>query len=101
MIRNMVGKVLWMGRATSTVVGLALMLAMVVGAASVALGEDGDFFKVGRTNFADSVSKLTKSGPGPALDLRVDSGAPLAVNRQTKIVGCTHFTGPELKSTSL
>jgi hypothetical protein len=85
MLRNVVSKVLWMGRAASTVFGLAIMLALVVGAASAAFGDDGDFFKVGRSNLADSVSRLTKSGAGPALDLRVESGAPLAVNRQAKV----------------
>jgi hypothetical protein len=85
MLRNAVGKVLWMGRATSTIVGLALMLALAIGAASAALGADGDFFKLGRNNLADSVSRLTKSGTGPALDLRVNSGPPLAVNRQAKV----------------
>ncbi len=85
MLRDVLSKVLWMGRATSTVVGLAIVLALVIGAASAALGADGDFFKIGRTNLADSVSKLTKRGAGPALDLRVDSGAPLAVNRQAKV----------------
>src|SRR5688500_10500364 len=74
-----------MGRATSTIVRLALMLALVIGAASAARGADGYFFKVGRHNLADSVSRLTKSGTGPALDLRVNSGPPLAVNRQAKV----------------
>ena len=85
MVRSIAAKVMWVGRATVFLVGLAVVLALVLGAASVALGADGDFFKVGRTNLADSVSKLTKSGAGPALDLRVDSGPPLAVNRQAKV----------------
>jgi len=67
------------------VFGLALVMALVLGAASVALGADGDFFKVGRSNLASAVSTLTKSGAGPALRLNVDSGAPLAVNSTTKV----------------
>ena len=65
--------------------GLALVLALVLGAASMALGADGDFFKVGRSNLASAVSTLTKRGAGPALSLRVGSGAPLAVNSSTKV----------------
>jgi hypothetical protein len=85
MIRSAASKVMWVGRATVFLVGLAVILALVFGAASVAFGADADFFKVGRTNLADSVSRLTKSGAGPALDLRVDSGPPLAVNRATRV----------------
>jgi hypothetical protein len=85
MLRSAASKVIWVGRATVFLVGLAVILALLFGVASVALGTDGDFFKVGRSNLADSVSRLSKSGTGPALDLRVDSGAPLAVNRQTRV----------------
>jgi hypothetical protein len=85
MLRSVTSKVMWLARATSTVVGLAIMLALVVGSATVAFGADGDFFKIGRSNLADSASRLIKSGAGPALDLRVDSGPPLAVNQQTKV----------------
>ena len=82
MIKSAASKVMWVGRATVFLVGLAVILALVFGAASVAFGDDGDFFKVGRSNLANSVSKLTKNGAGPALDLRVSSGPPLAVNKQ-------------------
>jgi hypothetical protein len=45
----------------------------------------GVLFKLGRSNLASAVSTLTKSGAGPALSLKVDSGAPLAVNSSTKV----------------
>jgi hypothetical protein len=86
MLRSAASKVMWVGRATVFLMGLAVILAVVFGATSTALGADGDFFQVGRNNLADSVSKLTKSGTGPALDLRVDSGPPLRVNPDRRVI---------------
>jgi hypothetical protein len=40
---------------------------------------------LGRSNLASAVSTLTKSGAGPVLRLRADSGPPLAVNQQAKV----------------
>ena len=85
MVRSATSKVMWVGRATVFVVGLAVIMALLFGVATMALGANGDFFKVGRSNFASAVSVLDKSGTGPALLLRVDSGAPLAVNSSTKV----------------
>jgi hypothetical protein len=45
MIRSVVGKVMWVGRATVFLVGLAVTLALVFGVATAALGADRDFFK--------------------------------------------------------
>ena len=66
MIRSALGKVLWMARATSTIVGLAIMLALVVGVASASLGATGGNFILGNANSAGAVSKLTAyhSQPG-------------------------------------
>jgi hypothetical protein len=61
-------------------VRLALVLALSFGLATAAFGDNGDFFKLGKSNTASAVSKLIKQGAGPALDLRVDSGPPLKVN---------------------
>ncbi len=85
MIRSIASKVAWVGRTASMVFGLALVMALLLGVATMAFGADGDFFKVGRANVASAVSTLTKSGPGPALSLRVDRGAPLAVNSRAKV----------------
>jgi len=85
MLRDVASKVMWVGRATVFVIGLAVILALVLGMATAAFGANGDFFKVGKSNFASAVSVLDKSGPGPALSLLVDSGAPLAVNSSTKV----------------
>ena len=46
---------------------------------------DGKPFLLGRRNVAETVSALVKSGVGPALRLRVDSGPPLEVNSQGKV----------------
>lgn len=85
MIRSALGKVAWGGMTVSMVFGLALILALVLGVATMALGANGDFFKVGRVNVASAVSTLDKSGAGPALRLLVGSGAPLTVNSSTKV----------------
>jgi hypothetical protein len=85
MISKVASKVAWVGRTASMVFGLALVLALMFGVAATAFGANGDFFKVGRSNLASAVSTLTKSGSGPALSLRVDRGAPLAVNSDAKV----------------
>src|SRR5215207_926523 len=85
MLRDVAGKIMWLGRATVFVVGLAVIVALVLGAASAAFGANGDVFRVGQSNFASAVSVLDKSGAGPALSLLVDSGAPMAVNSSTKV----------------
>ena len=84
-MRSAASKVAWVGRTASMMLGLALVLALVLGVASMALGADGDFFKVGKANLASAVSTLTKSGAGPALSLKVDSGPPMAVNSGAKV----------------
>jgi len=85
MLKTIFSKVVWAGRAASTVFGLALVFALIFGVATAAFGANGDFFKVGKSNTASAVSKLIKQGAGPALELRVDSGAPLKVNSETKV----------------
>jgi hypothetical protein len=85
MMRRVASKVAWVGRTASMVFGLALVLALMVGVATTAFGANGDFFKVGRSNVASAVSVLTKRGAGPALSLKVGSGAPLAVNSTARV----------------
>jgi len=85
MIRSAASKVMRVGRAAVFCVGLAVIVALVLGVATAAFGDDGDFFKVGRTNLASAISTLSRSGAGPALSLKVGSGAPLAVNSTTKV----------------
>ncbi len=93
--RTIFSKVMWVGRATVFLVGLAVILALVFGVASTAMSATGGSFILGKANGADRVSKLTASIAGPALTLvnnstevaatalniSVDSGnAPLKVN---------------------
>ncbi len=56
------GYVVWVGQATVFPVGLAVILAMVFGVASMALGANGKPFILGKGNFATKISTLTKSG---------------------------------------
>lgn len=85
MLRSTLGKVMWIGRTAAAVFGLALVLALILGVTSAAFGADTDPFRLGRQNLAESVSRLVKSGAGPALDLQVDSGPPLKVNSSAKV----------------
>jgi hypothetical protein len=88
-------KVWWVGRTASTVFGLALMLALVFGMATMALGATGTNFILGKGNSAGATTQLTSAVAGPvlklvnngtstaatALNLSVPSGrAPMTVN---------------------
>lgn len=83
--KTVFSKTMWMARGTATMMGLAVILAVVLGVATTALGANGKPFLLGKPNVANAVSKLIKKGPGPALDLRVGSGPPLRVNSSAKI----------------
>ena len=94
MLRSAAGKVMWVGRATVFLVGLAVILALMFGVATVALAGTGvgATFNLGKTNTVNAISKLVGStassmlvvdnnGTGSALSLEVGSGqAPLTVN---------------------
>ena len=69
MANRLVGGVLRAGRATVSAVGLAVVLALVLGAASAAMGATGGNFILGKANAANAASKLTASIAGPALAL--------------------------------
>src|SRR5215212_7810267 len=93
MLRSAAGKVMWVGRATVFVVGLAVILALLFGVASAALAGTGvgATFNLGKTNTVNAISKLVGStassmlvvdnnGTGSALSLQVGSAqAPLTV----------------------
>ncbi|CAA9431457.1 MAG: hypothetical protein AVDCRST_MAG03-3272 [uncultured Rubrobacteraceae bacterium] len=86
MIRSAASKVMWVGRATVFMVGLAVILALVFGAATTAMGADGKPFLLGKRNVATLASKLINRGEGPALSLKVGEGQPpLAVDSSAKV----------------
>lgn len=93
MLRSAASKVMWFGRATVFLVGLAVILALVIGLASTALAGTGvgATFNLGQTNTVDRVSTLVNNGVGPALNLRVgpsnatpanNTVVPMRVNSQ-------------------
>jgi hypothetical protein len=102
MVRSVAKKVAWVGRTASMVFGLALVMALVLGVATMAFGANGSNFILGSlNNTATAITKLTGTvGGGPALqvsnpstatgstalDLQVATGkAPMKVNRTTKV----------------
>jgi len=86
MVRSAASKVMWVGRATVFLIGLAVILALVFGAATTAIGATGGNFLLGQRNVADAISTLVKKGPGPALSLVVEANQPpLKVNSQARV----------------
>ncbi len=85
MTRTVLSTAFRVGRATALAIGVAVMVALVLGLASAALGADGGPFKLGKSNIAQSVTSLIKGGAGPALNLQVDSGPPLSVNSSARV----------------
>jgi hypothetical protein len=91
-----------MGRATALALGVAVMLALLVGVASSAFGANGDFWKLGSGNAATQITKLGGAlgvnGPmvrltnnnadtdDTALELLVQPGeSPMHVNSATRV----------------
>ncbi len=106
MLRSAAGKVAWVGRATVFLVGLAVVLAVVLGVATAALAAvPGDPFKLGKFNSIDRLSvlagsvatpmlKVDNNGTGTALNLEVGPSIaipttqtvpPMTVNSQVKV----------------
>ena len=106
MLKSATSKVMWAGRATVFLVGLAVIVGLTVGLASSVFaqpptqpGQQG-VFRLAATNTANAVSSLVgnvaqdalllvnNNGGGPALDLRVEPGqAPMKVNSGAKVAG--------------
>jgi hypothetical protein len=71
MLRSAVSKVIWVGRAAVSLVGLAVILGVLFGVASTALANNNDNFILGvLTNRASDITRLTANVPGgPALQV--------------------------------
>jgi hypothetical protein len=94
MIRSVASKVMWVGRATVFLVGLAVILALIFGVLSRATAHSGSagLFHLNHNNPVSALSTLTgtltgavlkvdNNGTGPALSLEANAGnAPLSVN---------------------
>ncbi len=80
MLRNAASKVMWVGRATVSLVGLAVILALIFGVVSTAMGANGDQFILGKaantatksTGLVGSIVDTTKA----ALSVRNTKGGP-------------------------
>jgi hypothetical protein len=102
MLRSAIGKVMWVGRATVFLVGLSMILAVVLGVATMAFAANGGAWRLGRNNVATAITRLGGMAgvDGPmlrltnnnaatndtALDLKVQSGEPpMTVNSSAKV----------------
>ena len=102
MIKSAVSKMMWVGRTTVFLIGLAVILALVFGAASMAFAGNGDPWRLGQNNVATAITvlggaagvdgpmvRLTNNNGGTddtALELGVQSGEPpMKVNSSTKV----------------
>jgi hypothetical protein len=65
-LRATASKVMWVGRATVFMVGFAVILALLFGVASTALGANGGNFILGQNNTASLLTRLTGQVPGGA-----------------------------------
>ena len=101
-MRKMAKKAMGIARGTALTLGVAVMVAMVLGVATTALAGTGmgARFQLGQTNTVNAVTKLVGSVAGSslqidnnstdanatALDLQVEPGkAPMKVNSDTKV----------------
>jgi hypothetical protein len=92
MLRSMVDKVMWVGRATVFLVGLAVILALVFSMTSAALAGTGvgATFNLGKKNTVNRLSQLLGSTDNALL--RIDNNnagtnatAPMKVNSSTQV----------------
>ncbi len=97
-LKKVLSRIWWLGRGTATMLGVAVMLAVVFGAGTTALAAvPGDPFKLGKLNRIDEISilagsdsgallRINNNGSGPALDLRIEEGeAPMKVDSDTRV----------------
>ena len=61
MIRSAASKVMFVGRATTFMVGLAVIVTLTVGVAGAAFGANGANFLLGKTNTANAITQMVGS----------------------------------------
>ena len=77
--KTVLARSLWMARGTATMMGMAMMLAIVLGVGTSALAAvPGDPLKLGRNNTIDRLTALVGNVAGPMLVVDNDSGAASA-----------------------
>jgi hypothetical protein len=81
MVRSVASKVMWVGRATVFLVGLAVILALLFWVANVVLGTGGKPFLPGESNQIDPITQWAEGG-GADQPLAVE---PLARRRQIEV----------------
>ena len=76
MLRSVASKAMAVGRFASAVFGLAArVLGLVFGAASAALGANGDSFVLGQQNVATALTRLTGSVQGAQMEVQNNNPA--------------------------
>jgi hypothetical protein len=78
MLRTVAAKMAWVGRTASMVFGLALVMALVVGAASTAWSATGGNFILGKGNMATAITRLAGAAgvDGPMLQITNNNADP-------------------------
>lgn len=85
-MKSAVSKVMWVGRASVFVVGLAVILALTVGFASTVLAAvPGDPFKLGRINVISKVTQLVGTTNNALLRIDNDSKGPSATALELEV----------------
>jgi hypothetical protein len=78
-IRSAASKVMWVGRTAATIFGLALVLALIFGVATMAFAAAaGDPFRLGLANRINALTTLVGSSSGAMLAIDNDSTATTA-----------------------
>jgi hypothetical protein len=99
--KTILKRIMWLARGTATMVGFAVMVAVVLGVGTTALAAvPGDPFKLGQANAINTLSRLVGTTNTPllridnnsagasatALDLQVERGkAPMKVNSAARV----------------
>lgn len=98
MLHRVTSKIVWLGRATTFLVGLAVIVALALATATTALAGTGvgAVFNLGETNRVDVITKLIGGVPGSSLFINNTSPDPAATALELRV----RPTNPPLKTNS-